>query len=104
MKIKFDALKEKAILAAVGNIPYCYEKLAPWAILAGIESGKYGWRKNAEEIREKVIRIIERWDVRRVKALIELFPSIVPQKYAKASVQCYMEDNENADWVMELII
>jgi hypothetical protein len=123
MIIKWEKLKLAVVRIAVGNEPYIFEKLAPYALLMGIENlthkhknaeklalsalfmdienHTYNWRKNAEKLREAAINIIEHWDIRRVKALIDLFPCCVP-KYCLSKVPvCYMADNENADWMVE---
>jgi hypothetical protein len=113
--MKWNTLKKKAILIAVGYEPCIYGKLAPYAILAGIadmslgfrrpdknSSPKlgFGWRKNAEELRNKAIKVIEHWDIRRAKALIDLFPDCVP-KYCLGKVpECYVADNDKAEWMV----
>lgn len=50
--------------------------------------------------REEAIKLIDGWDVRRVSALVDLFPAIVPKKYQAASLSCYMADNDDADWMV----
>lgn len=100
MYFKWDSVKEKAILAAVGNVDYTLQVLAPWAILAGINSGDYGWKKNAIELRAHVIRIIAAWDIRRCMALIELFPC-VPECYRKRVPTIRMLEDPDASWVLE---
>lgn len=97
----WERMKRDAVLIAVGNIPYVYEKMAPYALLMGIETGRFGWRKQAEELRDAAIRIIEHWDVRRAKALVDLFPGIVPQRCVGKVPVCYMADNEKAEWMVE---
>ena len=101
MIVKWENLKEKAILAAVGNVPYVYEKLAPYALLMGIENGRFGWRKQAENLRNEAIRVIERWDVRRAKELVDLFPGIVPKRHIGKVPVCYMADDDKAAWMVE---
>lgn len=101
MIMKWEKLKEKAILMAVGNVPSVYEKLAPYALLMGVASGDFGWRKNAEILRDETIKIIENWDIRRAKALIDLFPGVVPKYCLNKVPSCYMADNENMDWMVE---
>lgn len=54
----------------------------------------------ALKAREEAVEIIHRWDVRRVAKLIDLFPEIVPKKYRKATLSCYMADNEDCDWMV----
>jgi hypothetical protein len=113
--MKWDTIKREAVLIAVGNESYIYENLAPYAILAGIADMSlgfsrpdknssprlgFGWRKNAVELRNKAIHIIEHWDIRRVKSLIDLFPGCVP-KYCLGKVpECYVADNDKAEWMV----
>jgi len=108
MTYKWDTMKEKAILIAVGNCEYFCEKAAPWAMVEAVQERKIGgknhksgWRMRSLEMRRKVIQIIERWDVRRVKALIDLFPGIVPQRFIGRAPVCFIADNENSDWMIE---
>lgn len=54
----------------------------------------------ALKAREEAVEIIHRWDVRRVAKLIDLFPEIVPKSYRKATLSCYMADNEDCDWMV----
>ena len=60
MRMKWETLKEKAILCAVGNVPYCYEKMAPYALLEGMADGKFDMKNKAEKLREMVVKVIER--------------------------------------------
>lgn len=94
-------MKIDAAICAVGYIPEIYIQLAPYALLMGIESGKFGWRKQAEELRAEAIRIIEHWDIRRAKALIDLFPGIVPRNCLGKTPVCYIADNTKAEWLCE---
>ena len=94
-------MKNKAVLVAVGNVPYVYERLGPYALLAGLGDAKCDWKRHAIELRNEAIRIIENWDIRRAKALIDLFPDIVPKCYVGKVPMCFMADNDNADWMIE---
>jgi len=61
------------------------------------------WAQMLLKVREDGLAIIGNWDVRKVKKLIELFPSIVPAKYANAKITCDLVDNEagtDCDWVV----
>ena len=101
MIVKWDKLKEKAILAAVGNLEYTCEMAAPLALIAGIGDGTYDWKRNSREMREAVIRVIEKWDIRRAKALIDLFPGIVPKRCAGKVPECFMA--EDGGWTLEYV-
>jgi hypothetical protein len=50
--------------------------------------------------REDAIKVIDRWDVREVAKLVDLFPAAVPKQYHRAAITCYMADNEDADWMI----
>jgi len=59
------------------------------------------WAQMCLKIREDGLSIIDNWDIRKVKKLVELFPGIVPAKYAKAKITCDLVDNEagtDCDW------
>jgi len=100
MRVKWDTLKDKAIAYLVGNDFANVGRLGPYACLASIGNGK-NWRDNMEELRQIVIRTIERWDVRRAKALVDLCPEIVPARCRGKIPRCYVADNANGDWVVE---
>ena len=102
-EVKFDTLKKKA-LDILGwkfkNTPF-NEDMVIYAIVAGArESSGVMWRKNYDELWEKCREIVEGWDVRMVKKLIECFPGIVPQKCDGKKITCYMADNKNSDWMV----
>ena len=108
MTYKWETLKKKAILVAVGNCEYFCEKVAPLAIIEAVQERKFGgrdhkngWRLRSLAMRQKVIQIIERWDVRRAKSLIDLFPGIVSDRFMGQVPVCYIADNKNADWMVE---
>lgn len=53
--------------------------------------------------REEGIKLIDRWDVRGVGRLIDLFPKAVPASYRDKQLSCYMADNANSDWMVEVV-
>jgi hypothetical protein len=102
MVIKWETLKDKAATAAVGHdLPYTYEKLAPYGLLACIENMAGDLRGRVEELKTRTRQVIAAWDIRRVKTLIELFPGIVPVKFAKSTPTCFMADDAHAEWFVE---
>ena len=102
MIVKWENLKKKVILSAVGNVPYFYEKMVPLALSMSIHDEKFNnWRERTEWMRQEFIKVIENWDIRMVKKLIELFPDIIPIKYQRKTPVCFQADNENADWLIE---
>lgn len=103
MRMKWETLKEKAILMAVGYVEHICVEAAPFALIAGIGDGTFDWKTNSKKMREQVIKIIERWDIRRTKALIDLFPGIVPKRFLGRVPVCYIADNKNADWIVEFV-
>lgn len=54
----------------------------------------------ALKAREEAFDIIDRWDVRCVTQLIDLFPDIVSNKQQQAQVSVFMADNANSDWMV----
>ena len=101
MRIKWETLKTKAIDATGVCGEYSFWQSGPYSLIAGIGDGSFDWKKNGKELRDKVVSIIDNWDIRRAKALIDLFPAIVPKNCQGRVPRCYMEDNENSDWMVE---
>lgn len=60
------------------------------------------WNQVLLRAREAGLQLIDNWDVRQVGKLIELFPGCVPAKYRAKQLTCYMADNENCDWMVEV--
>lgn len=50
--------------------------------------------------REEAIKLIDRWDIREVAKLVDLFPDTIPKTLRRAAISCYEADNENADWMV----
>jgi hypothetical protein len=69
-----------ALIAAVGENP----RRSPRSILRDWQD--YG------------IKLIDSWDIRQVKKLIELFPSCAPTYFKRVPLQCDMD--EEGDWVV----
>lgn len=103
VRVKWDTLKEKALMC-IGpkfqmGMPDSH--VAAYALLGGLGDGSFNWKKNYDELWERCKAIVERWDVRRAKALIDLFPGIVPKRFVGRVPRCYMADTPNADWIVE---
>lgn len=77
--------------------------------LANAANAKHGegldsaWNQVVLRAREAGVDLINNWDVRQVGKLIDLFPEAVPQKYRGVELTCYMADNEDCDWVVEVV-
>jgi len=106
--MRWDTLKEKAVLCAVGNETYFCEKAAPWVIQEQVAEGRFGgrdhkdgWRMRSLEMRRKVAKVIENWDVRRAKALVDLFPGAVPKRCLGLVPRCYVADDGKGEWMVE---
>lgn len=52
--------------------------------------------------RETGVSLIEKWDVRQVGKLIELFPECAPRRFRGKALTCYMADDDNSDWMVEV--
>jgi len=78
--VTWDRVKLNAQRCA--NVNGTYD--AAYALLAGIEDGTFDWRGNLEKLQEAVWERIERWDIRCIRKLHELFPTCLPRdcKYA----------------------
>lgn len=98
MVYKFETLKRKAIEVAVGSGWENNWKLCSYALVAGIGDNTLNWKKNANELQELIIKRIEQWDIRMVKTLVDLFPSIISKKCFNQKITCYQTD---VGWVVE---
>lgn len=58
------------------------------------------WRIESLSLIEQGQRLIERWDVRKVDKLIELFPEIAPAHWRKSPLVA--EYNNSGDWIVRL--
>lgn len=107
MVYKWNTLKKKATQHVVGLIGggdtswYPNWELIAHALAGGVGDGTFNWRKNAEELQNEVIRVINRWDVRCAKRLVDLFPAIVPVRCRGVIPACYIEDKEDGEWVVD---
>lgn len=61
------------------------------------------WNQMVLRAREAGLKLINDWDVRMVGKLIELFPGCVPRQYVGKQLTCYVADNENCDWMVEVV-
>jgi hypothetical protein len=68
------------------------------------KAGKAGKHRPATKILKEWedygVGLIDRWDVRCVGKLIELFPSCVPAHWQGKRLVAEIMDNENCDWVV----
>lgn len=72
------------------------------AASAAKEHRFYGvWSQLVLRAREEGLDLINRWDVRQVSKLIELFPEAVSAQYRGVPLRAYMADNDNCDWMVE---
>lgn len=51
------------------------------------------------EFEDEAIKIIKKWDIRKVAKLISLFPGIVPQKYKNCKIEIFVRD-EDSEWIV----
>lgn len=63
---------------------------------------RVAWNQVVLRAREAGLDLIDKWDVRRVGKLIELFPEAVPARMRNKPLTCYVADNENGDWMVEV--
>jgi hypothetical protein len=100
---KLNALKDKAVIQANGLMGGRFAENSQPAVIASIlaknlEGQGKNWRDNYEELRTLVIKTIDNWDVRNVKSLIALFPSIVNKSHAEPNAPCCVEIDDNGHW------
>lgn len=108
----WETIKRKAIQEFISRVGGANQGLiglgdsSPFlALLAQIERyTNTGSFKPATEIlrewQDWGIHAIENWDVRCVGKLIELFPSCVPTHWHGRKLECWIEDNENCEWMV----
>lgn len=60
------------------------------------------WNQVVLRARETGLNLIDKWDVRRVGKLIELFPECVPAKMRNRQLNCFIADNADGDWMVEV--
>lgn len=72
------------------------------AAIAKSEGKDSAWSQVVLKARETGLELIEKWDIRQVSKLIELFPESVPAKYRNTQLSCFMADNANSDWMIKV--
>jgi len=82
---------------------YSNNQIALYGLLQSLEQNLTGmdlksWRNNSRDIREKAWNIIENWDIRKAKTLINLFPAIIAYKYRNETPIC--DYNDNGSWCL----
>lgn len=65
-------------------------------------TNKKDWRTNLIELRRGACAIIDKWDVRRVGALIEMFPNIISKRYRNRPINIEMTDEEDYDYIISI--
>ena len=60
-----------------------------------------GWRENAKEITKKAQDICLNWDIRRARALLDIFPQLIAKKY-KGILPSAGYD-EKGDWILVFV-
>ena len=97
MTVKWKTLKRKAEEKAW--YPNFIENAAPYALLMSLEQEHpRRWRDNAETLRNLFVRTIRNWDIRRAKALVDLFPDIVSRR--DVGVPPVAEMAEKGEWIV----
>ena len=101
-EIKWNTLKKKAIEAALGFPQWSFGpaemEMACTALIAGMVDGSFNWKRNIEEIKNEVADIIDRWDVRAARKLVDTFPGIVNKRWVGVTAECFY--GENGEWMV----
>ena len=99
--VKYETIKKKAILELRSRhydttmmTPVIFEALLP-AVASRMDP-----RQLSSEWMAAAVKIIERWDVRCVAKLIELFPSCIPKHRHGRRIFAENEDTEEGDWIV----
>ena len=90
MKIKWETLKNNA-KKSLSQFPYCVENFGSYAVMASLSNSK--WKENLSELEKKAFNIINKWDIRLAKKLIDFFPNIVDKKYRNKIPNCFIGDD-----------
>jgi hypothetical protein len=102
---KWNRLKCNAVIhvKTLGTGCWTHDGFSIPALLQSIEQAiieepiKH-WRENQKELVEKAINICKNWDIRRAKALFDIFPQLINKKYkGKTPIAEY---DEKGDWVI----
>ena len=93
-EIKFETLKKKAKDAA------CAKMSGAESVMMMLSTHKH-WRANIVDMRQSACEVIDKWDIREVGKLIDIFPFIIPPSYHNKKITIYMADNENCDWMIK---
>ncbi len=108
-EMKWETIKRKATEEFLVKVrPYLigpHDSAVFLALLAQIEDITAGGpARPATQILEEWEaygrNLIDKWDVRMVGKLIELFPSCVPAYWKGRKLTAYMDDDENCTWMV----
>lgn len=94
---KFETLKKKAKeQVGVGRANGCFfpQEKDFLVLLPAIEE-RIDPRTLLDRWYREADKIIDRWDIRKVKKLIELFPGIVRKECLNREITCEIDDAEN---------
>lgn len=94
-EIKFETLKKKA-----KDQINAYKVSGGEAVMMMLSTHKH-WRTNIIDMRQSACEVIDKWDIREVRKLIDIFPFIIPPSYHNKKITIYMTDNENCDWMIK---
>lgn len=70
-------------------------------VIAHMAKNGNEWERMVLKAREAGRDLINNWDVRKVKTLIDLFPGCVAKQYRNAEITVYMADNEDCDLMVD---
>lgn len=103
--IKWQTITRNAecLIGALGAGCWSTNSIAITALFQSVEQMITGeslksWRENAKEITKKAQAICRNWDIRRAKALLDIFPQLISKKYhGKTPIADY---DEKSNWVL----
>jgi hypothetical protein len=100
--MKWETIKKKAIEQLCSQIElgsgWPSDKLF-MVLLPAVELRRKP-RELLAEWTAEAVKIIERWDIRMVGKLIELFPNCINKQYKGLPMRCEIEDKEDGEWVV----
>lgn len=99
----WERLKEQVMLRVADKFPTDSSSVLVaklYALLASLEHGADpSWKRNYDNLYELCAQRVRAWDIRRAKSLLDLFPGIIPAKFANQIPTAEISD-QSGDWVL----
>lgn len=101
MIFKWDTIKDKCVgmckCNTFGALPHANSFYIS-AVMEAVACGHIDWRGKSKELQKKCEDIIDAWDIRMAKKLIDLFPNCIPTRFHNRTPKA--DYNEKGEWVL----